>query len=156
VTEEHRGQLCATGELVAQMEELQFILGEGPSVDASNLRQLVVAIDLAAIDLADPDAARWPVFAGAALRAGVRAILAFPLVLGAACIGVLTLYKRAPGGLSPDQHADTLVATEIMSQMILTMQVSAAPDELAAALTHAGSHRPEVHQAAGRQPRRPG
>ena len=82
------GTVAATDGAALELEELQFTLGEGPCVDASSSGRPVLQPDLAATG---PH--RWPVFAGGALAAGVAAVFAFPLRVGAIHVGVLDLYR---------------------------------------------------------------
>ena len=79
------------------LEDLQFSLGEGACIDAAVSRRPVLVADMN-----DPvQTARWPVYAAAvAEQTGVRAIFALPLQWGAIDVGVLDLYRRAPGALS--------------------------------------------------------
>jgi hypothetical protein len=53
-------------------------------------------------DLAEPAVARWPAFAQAGVGAGILAVFAFPLALGAIRLGVLVLYRDRSGVLSGD------------------------------------------------------
>src|SRR5207342_2344859 len=69
-----RGSLCSSDGVSHLIEELQYMLGEGPCVDA--YRQDAV---VAEPDLADPVTCRWPVFSPLALQAGARAVFGFPL-----------------------------------------------------------------------------
>ena len=57
------GTIAATDGPAAELEDLQFTLGEGPCVDASETGRPVLQPDLAATA---PQ--RWPAFAGGALR----------------------------------------------------------------------------------------
>jgi hypothetical protein len=70
-------------------------------VDASLSGAAVLVNDL--IDADDPAVARWPTFASGAVDAGVLAAFAFPLLLGTARIGALSLYRNSPGALSSEQ-----------------------------------------------------
>ncbi|MFI7543655.1 GAF and ANTAR domain-containing protein [Actinoplanes sp. NPDC049599] len=78
-----------------RLEELQFVLGEGPCVDAAAARRPVLVPDLAT-----DGPARWPAYAAAVLAAGVQAVFAFPLQVGAAQLGVLDLFRSHPGPLT--------------------------------------------------------
>jgi hypothetical protein len=80
----------ATDSTASRLEELQFDLGEGPSVDAFRTATLVTVPDLAAAD-------RWPAFLTSAAALAVGAIFAFPLMLGAASTGTVTCYRTTPG-----------------------------------------------------------
>jgi hypothetical protein len=57
--------------------------------------------------VADPAVVRWPAFAQAGVDAGVLAVFAFPLAIGAIRIGVLVLYRDRPGTFV--ELADTMV-----------------------------------------------
>ncbi|MEU4242596.1 GAF domain-containing protein [Actinoplanes sp. NPDC026619] len=75
--------ISATSDPVSKrVAELQFFLGEGPCIEAYAAgRPVLIA------DLSDAVARRWPVYAPAARGDGVRAVLAFPLQIGAARLG---------------------------------------------------------------------
>jgi GAF domain/ANTAR domain len=97
-----RSTMFATNGIAARMEDLQIDLGEGPGTDALRARGPVLISDLQ--DVASL-AGRWPAFTPAALTEGARAVFAFPLILGAADIGLLGLYRDQPGSLDDDAHA---------------------------------------------------
>jgi hypothetical protein len=145
VAEGHRSQLCASDEVTATLEELQFTLGQGPSVDACSGDRPVLVAELAT----DRSGALWPAFVDPAVEAGVVAMFAFPLRVGAARLGSLTLYQDRAGPLTIDAHADGLTAAAHVTEAILAMQANAAPDVLAQGLSDAGASRAEVHQASG-------
>lgn len=140
-----RSQLCASDKVTAMLEELQFTLGQGPSVDACSGDRPVLVPDLAT-DLAG---GRWPAFVDPAVAAGMLAMFAFPLRVGAARLGSLTLYHDRAGPLTTDAHADGLTAAGHVTEAILAMQADAPADMLAEGLADAGAHRAEVHQASG-------
>lgn len=80
---ELRGTAGVSGSGVAVVQELQFELGEGPCVDAWASMEPVLEPDLAS-----PELVRWPVFGANGVGAGVLAVFAFPLHLGAIRIGL--------------------------------------------------------------------
>lgn len=97
--------LHATDPVIARLDDLQFVLGEGPCQDAYRLRVPVLEADLAS-----PAAThRWPVFGREAAAAGAAAVFAFPLQIGAVPFGIMELYRKAPGGLT-----DTEVTTAVL------------------------------------------
>ena len=61
--------LYTTNDVSRLVEEAQFTLGEGPSVDAYQLERPVIEPDLA-----NPETVRWPAFSPVVLRAGVRSV----------------------------------------------------------------------------------
>jgi hypothetical protein len=88
--------LAVAGEAAAELEELQFVLGEGPTPDTSLNAKPVLVPDLSSAG------GRWVQFASAAERRGVRGVYAFPLQLGGVRLGVCTFYLRAVE--TPDSH----------------------------------------------------
>lgn len=79
----------------------------------------------------------------------MRAVFAFPLRVGAARLGSLTLYHDRAGPLSTEALADGLTAAAHVTEAVLAMQAEAPPNVLAEGLADAGAHRAEVHQASG-------
>ncbi len=138
------GSACATGEVSALIDDLQFSLGEGPSVDAYRLDRPVLEPDLA-----NPATSRWPAFTGPAVDGGVRAVFGFPLAVGAARLGALSLYAEQAGPLTDDQHADALVMAQIAADAVLAMQAGESVGVLAAELEAGSNFHYIVHQAAG-------
>lgn len=82
----------------ARLEEIQFDLGEGP-LYASFRSALPVEI----ADIATHFKADWPMFLDAAQELGVGAVFAFPLVMGAVCIGAAMAYRDDRGGLDLEE-----------------------------------------------------
>lgn len=139
-----RGTAGVSDPGIAVVQELQLTLGEGPCVDAWTNRAPVLEANLA-----DPAIVRWPVFAQAGVDAGVLAVFAFPLHLGAIRIGVLVLYRDNPGMLNADEMAYGLVLADVATQVLLALQAGAPTDVLSDVLTNEPSHWAEVHQATG-------
>lgn len=134
----------SSNDVSAQIEELQYTLGEGPCVDAFRLDGPVLEPDLA-----NPVAPRWIGFADPAVKAGVRAVFGFPLHVGALRFGALNLYRDQPGPLDAEQHADALVMADVAAEVLLLMQANAPPGSLARELATEANMRSVVHQAAG-------
>ncbi len=141
--------LGASSEISRELDELQFTLGEGPCLEAVGRSAPILVADLA-----NPHLIRWPVFAGAAMRLGVRAVFALPVVVASLPIGALDLFKNTPGALDETALTGGLIAAELARLPMLDLlgidlnaahddETSEAWDELSA-LT-----RVEVYQAAG-------
>jgi GAF domain-containing protein len=139
-----RGSVCTSNAVSDHIEQLQYLLGEGPCVDAYGLDRPVLEPDLAR-----PERPRWPAFTGSAIEAGVRAIFGFPLRVGAVRLGALNLYRDAPGPLDGEQHADALVMANVAAEAVLMLQAEASPGEVAAELDAAADFKYVVHQATG-------
>nr|WP_169746118.1 GAF domain-containing protein [Streptomyces violens] len=84
------------GWLAEPGEALQFDLGEGPCIETHVERRPVLAENLEA----GGPAQHWPVFAGQAWEAGIRAVFTFPVLLHEQVVAVLSLYRATPGELS--------------------------------------------------------
>ena len=139
-----RETIYASDQVASELEELTLTLGEGPCVDAFTGGPALVA------DLTAPDClARWPVFAPAAAQAGVRAVFALPLQVGAIRLGVLDLYRAQPGDLDREQLADALVLADTACALLLdaAQRDGSRPDGHWP--EQAGPQHPEVHQATG-------
>jgi len=138
------GPLCVTGRGASELEEMQFTLGEGPCHDAFRSGQPVLVPRL------DKDApVQWLPFAELAVRIGIGAVFAYPLVHDAAKLGVLTVYQREPGPLSDDQHEACLTLSVVLAETISTMSQSASSGEWSNGIEDAVEVRAEVHQASG-------
>lgn len=82
------GALTGSDSHARELEDLQFTLGEGPCVDSVRSGSPVLEPDLAASGFP-----RWPGYAPEAYERGIRAVYAFPLRIGAACLGALDIYR---------------------------------------------------------------
>lgn len=141
----HQGVVAATDGPAKVMEDLQFTLGEGPCLDASRQRRPVLQPDLARTA-----PTRWPGFGPEALDAGIAAIFAFPLQVGAIRIGILDLYRDTPGSLDPPVYAEALNYADAAVLVLLHLQGQmAAEDGLHPQLGNPIENRAEVHQATG-------
>lgn len=130
-------------ELGPAMDDLQFTLGDGPTVEVAH-----TGLAILQADLATASTVRWPMFTPAALGLGIRVVIAFPLTLGAIRLGVLTGYRTTPGPLTSAQRGDFHALIQGIAFLVLT-----APEAtigLPSAVTDRNTlHRAEVHQATG-------
>lgn len=136
--------LAATDERARQLEELQFTLGEGPCVEASGGGWPVLEPDLTAAGTP-----RWPRFGAAVLAAGVRAVFAFPLRVGAIQVGVLDLYRDTPAPLTTADLTEALAFADAATEVVLHLQDHAGDHGAGSPLTEPMDSRAEVHQATG-------
>jgi GAF domain-containing protein len=142
----NRGVVCATDDVSERIEELQFSLGEGPCVDAVSTGVPVLIADLLAPNGAAVD--RWPVFMGGAEAAGVRAVFAFPLRIGAITVGALDLYNDQPGDLDGVQLPAALMAADAAALALLHVDTDGTTG-FADDFASRGSYQMQVHQATG-------
>jgi ANTAR domain-containing protein/GAF domain-containing protein len=141
-----RGIVCATDEVSALLEDLQFTLGEGPCFDAARWGSPILIADLEQPE--DLAIGRWPTFVDGALSAGVRALFVFPLRVGAISVGALDLYRNRVGDLTRADYPAALMAAEAAAHALLRLEVGQAaifsdnPD------TKVG-YQFQIHQATG-------
>jgi hypothetical protein len=135
------GIATASDPSTALIEEFQFTFGEGPCVDAFDLSRPVLVPNLA------EGAGRWPVYAAAAHDAGIRAVFAFPLQVGAARLGVLDVFRTRAGSLSRDELGQALTFADVAVTTLLDGQehATAGRDGLSGAI----EPRAELFQAQG-------
>lgn len=142
----NRGVVCATDDISAQVEDLQLTLGEGPCVDAVQRGAPVVVPDLDLLEGLATD--RWPAFLEGAASAGVKAVFAFPLRVGAINVGVMDLYRDRPGELSSSEMRGALLAADAAALALLHLDLDG--DHAFADLPDARStYQLQVHQATG-------
>ena len=141
----HQGVIGASGPIAAQLEDLQFELGEGPGLDASRANSPVSHPDLTASAVMP-----WPVFGPAAVAVGVRAVLALPLQVGAIQLGALCLYRSTPGRWDHDGTATAIAYADAAVAVLLLLQAQTQPGPaLHPQLDEPLEYRAEVHQATG-------
>jgi hypothetical protein len=139
------GTVAATDGPAATMEELQFTVGEGPCVDSSRTGRPVLAPDLA-----HTGPGRWPGFSAGALDAGIRAVFALPLQVGAVRVGALDLYRDMAGALSPEELVDALSFADAATAILLhLLGQQDRNDGSAPGTIPVLEDRAEVHQATG-------
>lgn len=140
MTNSRLGAVWASDPIAASLEDLQLAFGEGPTLDAVAWRAPALEPYLATVST------RWPFFRPEAIELGVRAVLAFPLQIGAIRLGALTLSNTEPGLLSNESLADALVLVDAASQGLLDLQ---AQGTVYWRLFDPVSQRARVHQATG-------
>ena len=134
--------VAASDELIEQIEELQFAVGEGPCLETFASRRPVIISDLLA-----GSAAQWPGYVRAVQGHGVRAVFAFPLQVGAAQLGAMDVYRDRAGGLSDEALAQALTFAEVATATLLDAQPE--PGKPQTILRDAVDNRYEVFQAQG-------
>jgi hypothetical protein len=138
----------ASDPVSARVEQLQFLLGEGPCRDAYAGTGPILAEDLRAPGWRQ----HWPAFAPAAVLAGARAVFALPLRVDGARIGVLDLYRDTAGGLTEQTLADALIIADAVTELLLAETLADRDDDSPLLADGRGAHllqRAAVHQATG-------
>jgi hypothetical protein len=136
--------LAWSGAVSECLEDLQRTTGEGPCRDAHETGMSVSEPDLGGLD-----AGRWPGFAAPARLAGVAAIFSFPVRVGAARLGALTVHRPRPEVMSDQQDGDARAIAGIAATAILWFQAGAPDGAVGRELTSLVDHDAAVHQATG-------
>jgi hypothetical protein len=84
----------------------------------------------------------------AAAQAGIRAVFAFPLAVGAVRVGALDLYRIQAGELTDEQLAGALLAADAAAIALLSLDVDAADTFNGKAQEGTDFHL-DVHRATG-------
>lgn len=106
--------LAATDDVAERVEWAQVMVGEGPGMEAFSSGGPISVPDMAYSD------GRWPVFLAEVADSGIGAMFALPLQLGAIKVGVLDLYCDKPGSLGPDDFADAVEVSDLVTAILLT------------------------------------
>jgi hypothetical protein len=128
-----------------RLGEIPFEVGEGPCLEA-----FAIARPVLVPDLLGGGQSRWPGYVAAIREAGVSAVFALPLHVGAVRLGVLEAYGVTARSLSAHEVSVALVLAEIATGCLID-----TPDGSAAALLDdrglmkAMERRVEIHQAQG-------
>lgn len=108
--------LAATDTWTAELEQLQYTLGEGPSITAYTDRLPVLVGEVGA------ELGRWPAYAAPAAGTGVTGVWAFPLCAAAAPLGTLTLYRRETTPIGASEAVDAAVLADLAGVALLADQ----------------------------------
>jgi hypothetical protein len=137
--------VSTAGRLAQHLADLQFMMGEGPKIDALEAGCPVVVPDLAAACTAS----RWPLFAPAAANLGIRALCALPLAWDDVRAGVLQLYRTSPGCPTVDELADAVTLAYLGLELALAAAQPDRADDQQWIIDHDLGGRATVHQATG-------
>jgi GAF domain-containing protein len=133
---------AVSDDLTRRIEEIQFDLGEGPGRDAFREGRPVLVGDIqGAIRM-------WPAYAPAVHAAGVGAVFAFPLQLGASRFGVLTFYVDHIRILDSAETTACLIFAEAATETLLDGG-PVDPDGTRPSVPSSLRFRTEVYQAQG-------
>ncbi len=134
---------AVSDEMTRGLAGLEFDLGEGPSRSAHSQGRPVIVPDLGA------PAADWAGWGPAARAAGIGALFAFPLQVGAARFGVLTMYSTVPRSLHRIEFGRCLAMAELATEILLASSDLGADGDIDPSLKGVLGFRVEVYQAQG-------
>jgi ANTAR domain/GAF domain len=115
--------LAGTDDTVLHLDELQYILGEGPSVDAIRQQRNLLTSDLAR----DP---RWPRYGPEAAAAGTLSMLSLCMVIEQQTYGVLNLYADTANAFGAAERLGPIFA----SHAAIALAVARSRDQLTQAV----------------------
>ena len=138
------GVVAASDDHSRDVDELQFATGEGPCHEAFAARRPVLTPDLRSV--VD---GHWPGYSSAALDAGVGAVFAFPLQVGAVVLGVMDVYTDRPGSLSQEQVAAALTCAQLATEILIDGDLFSTDGHMGRDLSTVLDHRAEIYQAQG-------
>lgn len=116
--------IADTDALGTILDEEQFALGDGPTFAAQNSPAPIILDDVHA----QRAAARWPIFAKLALKHHVHGVFAFPLRIGDAYLGVLTVYRVRAGEPTAMEYTDGLILSSLATAELVRLQAGAGLD----------------------------
>lgn len=105
--------LGASDEWAAELEQVQYTLGEGPAVSAFAEGEAVLVADLC------EEKQRWPAFAEAAQGLRAASAFCFPLRVGAIHLGTLDLYRHRAGTLSAPRLTDAVILADLATMTLI-------------------------------------
>ncbi|MCU1513786.1 MAG: hypothetical protein JWO10_876 [Microbacteriaceae bacterium] len=138
--------VSASDPQAARLDEYQFDLSEGPCWDAMRTARPVLRPDL----VADPGSS-WPAFLDAIIDQNVRAIFAFPLIVGSLRIGAVDLYSLEPLALTDVQSRHASALASLAGRHILRHAIQTLGSDIDVADPGVGGGFPRrvIHQATG-------
>jgi len=128
----------------AKLAEVELAVGQGPAHDAFERGKPVLVSQLGG-----PYDGSWPGYMAIALPSGIVGVFAFPLRVGAARFGVLSLFCNTVRQLEDHEVARGLVISELATEMLLDSSASSVDGEIDSDLKSALGFRGEIYQARG-------
>jgi hypothetical protein len=138
--------VSASDPQAARLDEYQFDLSEGPCWDAMRTARPVLRPDLHSAP-----GSSWPVFLNAIVDEKVRAIFAFPLIVGTLQIGAVDLYSIEPFRITDQQTRHVSALASLAGRHILRHAIQALGSDFDIADPGLGGGFPRriIHQATG-------
>ena len=139
--DEERVTLCATDEWSARLEDLQEVIGEGPSYDAYQERLIHRLLVDGALEL------RWPLLSDA-IKDGLGrcAVYAIPIKPGPQTMGVATFYQHEVSPMLIDEVEAQVLIDAVGVALVKDPDVL---DDDSHARAESWNSRAQVHQATG-------
>jgi GAF domain-containing protein len=141
--EENRSDtIVSTADFVAQIDDIQYSLGQGPCLSAVAERQLVLSASLGG-------ERRWPQFGSRAARLGVHSVVSLPLITEEGVLGAMNVYAHDKNAFTPDAGRLGELFAVPAAIAVQNAQVLAQTKRLASQLQTALSSRGVIERAIG-------
>jgi GAF domain-containing protein len=127
--------IAASDDAALRYEQLQTLVGQGPCVAAFETGGAVSVADLS-------NDTRFPLFAPAAVAAGLAAVFTFPLRHGDGRLGALDLYRDSPGTLDDEDMAAAQTLADVAAAYLLNAQARDAAQAASDGFQHDALHDP--------------
>ena len=135
--------VAAADPLGAQLDEQQYLIDEGPCLEALRTAKIVISADLAKED-------RWDGYPQRAMAYGVSTVYSSPLIVRGQALGVLNLYGDTPDGFDGDECAAAIAQIVTLTGVAITGTLRNYGDvTLTDQLQEALSSRSVIDQAMG-------
>jgi GAF domain-containing protein len=85
--------LAASTDFVAEVDAIQYGLGEGPCISAARDRCTIRSGSL-------DDTARWPTFSPRVVSLGVHSVLSLPMIVDDETVGAINVYAHRPNAFT--------------------------------------------------------
>ncbi len=107
--------VAASHDFARRLDQLQYRVGEGSSLQAYEAQRVVLAVPVAGD-------ARWPRFSAMARSERVRAVLAAPISAGGSRLGTLSLYAPSADAFGQPAAAEAEVFAEHAAHVLACAQ----------------------------------
>ena len=135
--------MAASDEMSRRLGEMHFDFVEGPAQESFATGRPTLLGNVEAV------ASQWPGYGQAALSVDALGIFAFPLQVGAARFGLLTLSVDRPHSLTRDEFERCLSFAALATELLIDGPGARAAGHLDPELLDALEFRSEVYQAQG-------
>lgn len=134
--------IVATAEFVAEIDDIQYGLGQGPCISAAADRRTVRSGSLGGDQ-------RWPKFGSRVARLGVHSALSLPLATDQGVLGAMNIYARQKNAFTDDAARIGELFAVPAAIAVQNAQVLAQTKRLASQLQAALSSRGVIERAIG-------
>ena len=141
--EENRSDtIVSTADFVAQIDDIQYSLGQGPCVSAVADRKIVLSGSLGGDQ-------RWPQFGSRVARLGVHSVVSLPLITDEGVVGAMNVYAHGKNAFTADAGRLGELFAVPAAIAVQNAQVLAQTKRLASQLQVALSSRGVIERAVG-------